>query len=365
MPFDLPLENIVEVTLIGTGGGYGESIVIHLGNNEWVVVDSCQNPHTKESLPLLYLKKLGVDIKNHLRLIVCTHWHDDHLLGLTQLLELAENAEFCFTEATDRKKFLQLVELDYAKLSREASNSSTTEFGGCLELIRKRKNRIVLAKENTTLYATTLSPGVRSEVIALSPSDQTIINFSSEISSLITEFGESRKKIIIRTPNEKSIAIFLKLGVHRAILGSDLELTTNPNEGWINVLDNNKVIDGRSSLFKISHHGSENGYHPRIWNELLEDNPIAKLTPWNKNTRLPTAEMLQVYSSHTDKLYMTAPIVSLKPKKRDRSIEKIIQSLRCKVHEVKYEQGIVQSRNFLDVRADWSVEILEGALKVN
>ena len=336
-----------------------------MGNNEWVIVDSCQNPNTKESLPLLYLKKIGVDVERNVKLVICTHWHDDHLLGLTQLLEAAKNSNFCFTEATDRKKFLQLVELDYAKLSKEASNSSTAEFGKCLEIINKRKSRIVLAKENTILYGLNISSGIRSEVIALSPSDQTILNFNTEISSLITEFGESRKKIIIRTPNEKSIAIFLKLGVHRAILGSDLEVSASPNEGWINVLDNNIVIDRKSSLFKISHHGSENGYHVRIWNELLEDNPVSKLTPWNKNNRLPTAEMLQLYSNHTDKLYMTAPIVSLKPKKREKSIEKIIKSLKCKIHEVKYSQGIIQCRNDLNKNTEWVVEIIEGALKIS
>jgi len=365
MPFNLPKSNITEITLIGTGGGYGESIVIHLGNNEWVIVDSCQNPNTKESLPLLYLNKIGVNVEKDVKLVICTHWHDDHLLGLSQLLQVAKNANFCFTEATDRKKFLQLVGLDYAKLSREPSNSSTTEFSKCLEIINERHNRIVLAIENKTLFGADISPNIRSEVIALSPSDQTILNFNAEISSLITEFGESRKKIIIRTPNEKSIAIFLKLGVHRAILGSDLEVSSDPNEGWTNVLDNSIVIDRKSSLFKISHHGSENGYHLRIWNELLEDNPVSKLTPWNKNNRLPTAEMLQLYSNHTDKLYMTAPIVSLKPKKRDKSIEKIITSLNCKIHEVKYAQGIIQCRNDLQANTEWVVETLEGALKVN
>ncbi len=56
MPFNIPNFNIAEITLIGTGGGYGESIVVHVGNNEWIVVDSCQDPFTKDSLPLLFLK---------------------------------------------------------------------------------------------------------------------------------------------------------------------------------------------------------------------------------------------------------------------------------------------------------------------
>ena len=33
--------NLFRVSLIGTGGGYGESVVVQLGMNNWMVVDSC------------------------------------------------------------------------------------------------------------------------------------------------------------------------------------------------------------------------------------------------------------------------------------------------------------------------------------
>jgi len=47
MKLDLPAFNIAEVTLLGTGGGYGESIVLHIGDNEWILVDSypLHQPH--------------------------------------------------------------------------------------------------------------------------------------------------------------------------------------------------------------------------------------------------------------------------------------------------------------------------------
>lgn len=54
-----PENGVAEVTLIGGPHGYGESVVIHLGNGEWIVVDSCVDPSTKECLPLLYLNKMG------------------------------------------------------------------------------------------------------------------------------------------------------------------------------------------------------------------------------------------------------------------------------------------------------------------
>ncbi len=83
---DLPASHIAEVSLIGTGGGYGESSVIHVGNNEWIVIDSCINPNTFQCLPLEYLRKIGVDVKTQVKSIVCTHWHNDHIQGMSQLV---------------------------------------------------------------------------------------------------------------------------------------------------------------------------------------------------------------------------------------------------------------------------------------
>lgn len=365
MNLDSPSDNIAEITIIGTGGGYGESIVIHLGERQWMVVDSCINPFTKNSLPLEYLEGLGVDLKSEVKLVLCTHWHDDHLLGLSQLLKACSSAKFCWTEVTDKTKFLQFVSLDYQKLTRQASNSSTFEFAECLKHAKDLGNGIKLAKENTVLYGINFSSGFRSEVISLSPSDKTILNFHSEISELITEFGTSSKKIVAHSPNSKSIALYFKLGHHRAILGADLEVGEDEMEGWQNILDNNTVIDQKASLFKIPHHGSQNGYHKAVWDKLLSDRPVSGLTPWNKNNKLPNSEMLKIYKEHTDRLYMTRPTVSNKGKKRDRNIEKMIAKMNFNLVEVKYSQGIIRNRiDLTDSAAVWETELHENAIQI-
>ena len=367
MDFDLPTDNIGEVTLIGTGGGYGESIVAHLGNNNWITIDSCIDPKTKKSLSLQYLESLGINIKTDLKMIVATHWHDDHILGISQLLSAGENAIFCMARPNDLKKFLRLVGLDHTKLEIQVSNSSTVEFSKCLEIMEKRnpgmrKN----AEADKTLLSLALEDNIRSEVISLSPSDFTMQAFDKEISTLITEYGPSSKKIINKTPNEKSVVILLKMGVHRALLGADLEVKKNNNEGWLHILDKSQVIDKKSTLFKISHHGSSNAYHERIWVELLEKNSLSKLTPWNKNKKLPEPEMLKKYVNHTNFLYMTSRISTDKPKSRDRSIEKAIKKLGIKIKEVKFSAGMVRCRiNIKDEKDTWHTSLFENAFHVN
>jgi glyoxylase-like metal-dependent hydrolase (beta-lactamase superfamily II) len=132
--FDKPQSTIAELTVIGSGG-YGESCVIHLGNDEWIVVDSCYDPKLGNCLPLLYLKEIGVDVKNSVKAVVCTHWHDDHIKGISQLYAEAENSIFCIADVIDLKKFLRLVRLDFTKYKgKTISNASTVEFNKCVDI---------------------------------------------------------------------------------------------------------------------------------------------------------------------------------------------------------------------------------------
>jgi glyoxylase-like metal-dependent hydrolase (beta-lactamase superfamily II) len=110
-----PKPNVAEVTILGTGGGYGESIIIHIGNNKWVIVDSCIDPHTRKNLPLNYLSSIGVNYRENVILIVCTHWHDDHIRGISHILSECLNSTFCMSNQTDKEKFSLFIQMDKVK----------------------------------------------------------------------------------------------------------------------------------------------------------------------------------------------------------------------------------------------------------
>jgi hypothetical protein len=46
----------IEITLLGPG--YGESIIIHIGNNQWVIIDSCIDSADNSCAPLSYLQSI-------------------------------------------------------------------------------------------------------------------------------------------------------------------------------------------------------------------------------------------------------------------------------------------------------------------
>jgi hypothetical protein len=346
-----------EVTLLGAGS-YGESIVCHIGDNNWIIIDSCVNPEKKDvPLPLEYLNAIGVSPLN-ISLIICSHWHDDHIRGLSKILEAADNSEFCISRAHDKEKFLRFLGMDSGK----PLNSSTREFTNCLKIIGKRTGAFIDALENRHIMKNKFS-----ELICLSPSDYTTQKFDNEIAELLATYLPPNKKIPYGSPNSKSIVLFAKLGNHRAIFGADLETADNENEGWRRVVKNKISIDEKSSLFKISHHGSITGYHEDIWNVLLLDNPVAKITPWKLGDKsLPEEEMIKKYLTHTDRLYLTKSILSNKQKVRDGQLEKLIKQHKPNLREIKYKLGIIRSRiNMNDPNSDWHVENILDAEQIN
>ena len=170
---NIPDADQFEITLIGTGGGYGETIIIHIGRNQWVIVDSCKDPNTGIVLALDYLNAIGVKLKTQVKLVVCTHWDDDHIRGLGSVLRDCENAKFCISSVSDRKKFLQLVSLDFEKLDKVGSVTSSKELMECLNLVELRDSVILKASQDKMLLSTAL--GQESiEIFALSPSDESI-----------------------------------------------------------------------------------------------------------------------------------------------------------------------------------------------
>ncbi len=368
--FSLPSQDEIEITLIGTGGGYGESVVLKINDCEWVIIDSCINPDTKFPLSIEYLSKIGVDYKTNVKFVICTHWHNDHILGISKTLELCENAEFCAPHVNNTKMFTYYVNMDYAKM-KKGSISSFNEFKDCMEIIKTRgdKNIVKRMRSDLVLHAKnmTLSSGevIKTELCSLSPSDAVIANFDHEISTLFSNFDLSKKTVVEKSANEKSSVIYLRYSEFTALLGADLEVSIAQNEGWKDIFNNSNLINGQSIIYKIPHHGSENGYDKKIYEKLISPHAISKMSPWNKSTKLPQPEMLKTYQTHSQNLYITSPVdISKKPKKRDKSTEKIIRLFTRKLSEVRFNQGIVRTRHSLIGDKKISVETHGSAFKI-
>lgn len=169
---DAPGPNQIEMTFLGPG--FGESTLIHVGDGVWITVDSCVDSSKQFSRALNYFEMIGVS-PTSLRIIVATHWHDDHIRGLSQVVEAAPGADFVCSAAIQTRDFYTLVASAHRTLT--ATPSGVAEMARILELIERRhtehgttQKTPIWAKENLLLFDSTVGSRVV-RLRALSPSD--------------------------------------------------------------------------------------------------------------------------------------------------------------------------------------------------
>jgi beta-lactamase superfamily II metal-dependent hydrolase len=104
---DPPKANELEISLFGPG--IGECAVVHLCDDEWMIVDSCRSIQSGNSVALDYLSSLGVDISTRVKHVVISHWHDDHIDGMAGIVREAVAAKVTCSGALHCSDFLALL----------------------------------------------------------------------------------------------------------------------------------------------------------------------------------------------------------------------------------------------------------------
>ena len=308
-----PAPDEFEVSIIGPGKG--ECVIIHLGDNEWCIVDSCIPRGESEPVALEYLNSFKNNAVAGIKLVIATHWHDDHIRGLSSILKNSPHAHFYCSMALDHENFFQLTATAAMGIQ---GNSGVDEFGAILGIIDKTAATKQAKRLASPKYAIAnrilldLPKNGRSfpvSIRALSPSDGSVKLALKDIASLIPVPGQAQRRVTPRSPNHASIVLWIQAGPATTLLGADLEHTPNAGEGWIAVVDCHKGGANKipAELFKVAHHGSKNGEYSDIWAHMLRMNPIAVVTPFNGgSTPLPTKADLDRLKTRTNRLYCTS-----------------------------------------------------------
>jgi hypothetical protein len=360
-----PKDDEIELSIFGPGRG--ECIVLHLGFNEWCMIDSCIDPATSLPIGAKYLSSLGEGTLAGVRLVLATHWHDDHIRGLSAALNQFPNATFACSNALRSEEFLKLVGLELDSLQ---GNSGVDEFGHVYKVLlernrQSRPRRLVSpgwAIENRCLLQLPVS-GQRAfpaSLIALSPSDGVVRQAYQQIAKLIPKPGEPQRRIINQSPNSTSVALWVQIGERRVLLGADLEQTQHHGEGWFGVLDSFQQ-NAKASIIKVPHHGSSNADCPEVWQSLLETEPLAVLTPFSSGRALPQKKDIDRLKERTQSVYCTAP-PPVKLPKREKVVEKMLRDRKRKA--VSGTLGHIRVRwSVTDKSAGPQIELFEGAYK--
>lgn len=368
-----PSNDELEVTTIGVGGFEGESIVIHFGNGKWGVVDSCKSKDG-QNLPLLYLKTLKIPLTD-VAIVVCTHWHSDHINGLHEVIKECPNAQFYYPTVGQKNNLLKyLIQGDKA----QGKSSVWNEFLDCLKIAGKQRtnygslDRIVYDQGNGT------------QLIALSPSDKMLDEMHKVLAKYDAKDSDLTKiNEMVITPNMCSTALILSTPDTCILLGADLEANRNKSrdiracvgdcnarweKGWCNVNKKSATFPTKhSTYFKLPHHSSKTGYCEEIWSSHISKPNVSVSTVFvnNAGIKLPQKDMLVLYHGLSSEMYLT----STGPKKKDKSGKgksKLDQNKSDKLKSLAVmneEKGIICSRK--KPGTAWVTTLLGTAVPVN
>ncbi|MYA41178.1 MAG: hypothetical protein F4Z31_05445 [Gemmatimonadetes bacterium] len=288
-----PRPDEIELSLLGPG--YGESVVVHMGGGEWMVVDSCAG-RDGEPAALNYLDRIGVDSRSAVKMIVATHWHDDHTRGMSKIVDRCESARFCCAAALRDKELLAAVDGLGGKTGFRMS-SGAREIHAIFSHLAERRTQPIWAAASRRVFQ---SGGCA--VWALSPGDETLGRFLLSVGSLISTQEISPRRVSPPSPNDLSVVLWVECKGAVALLGADLE-----RNGWLAIVGEQTRPEGRASVFKVPHHGSATADVPEVWHRMLEPDPMAILTPWRRGDKaLPTPEDVARLLSRTTTAYASA-----------------------------------------------------------
>ena len=339
-----PCADEVEVTLLGPG--FGESVVVHVGDDRWVIVDSCISA-ARQPQALDYLRSLGVDPEPAVSLIVATHWHDDHIRGMAKLVDACPAAAFSCAAALRQDEFLSAIHA----LNRRgvfAGTSGVRELQAVFGSLAERGRAPHFAIADRRLLATGTC-----EIWSLSPHNAEFVRFLRSIGTLFPREGQTNFRVPDVSPNHVAVVLWVQVHDVAILLGADLERT-----GWVQILDSPGRNQTGATAFKVPHHGAASAYEPRVWRELLDPDPVAVLTPWRRGGRaLPTPEDIRCLLGETDKAFVTSRVGrTARPRRRDRAIERSIREAKVRLRSIVPQRSGIRLRRSIRGGAAWSLE---------
>lgn len=359
----LPDADQVEVTIFGPG--YGECCLIHVGDGQWVIIDSCISSESNEPAALEYLRSLGVDVTHNVKLIIASHWHDDHIRGLAKLVGECTDAQFCCSAALGKDEFLARI-IPYVERHRLSSHRMRSGVSEIYEVLRRGKNvkNAVADKRLLMLPPTRASAGANCEVWALSPSDKQFQKFLGEIGDLIPQLDSVKARVPDQSPNYLSVVIWISVGDINILFGGDLEETGDKDLGWSVIVSSKERPQGKATVFKVPHHGSQNAHKDEVWDNMLIAQPFAVLAPYNRGTKLPTRNDVARILARTDQAYSTSTgrITRKSEKRRSPAVQKQIDLKARHFGRALETTGAVCVRNGGAANHDkWTVTLIADA----
>lgn len=346
-----PSVDQIEITVFGPG--FGEAIAIHVGANNWFLVDSCIDPDTDLPASHTYLQQIGVQ-PEHVKAIVASHWHDDHVKGISVLSTIYPDADFLISGVFNNAEALAFL----SAYNEEAAPGLARGTNELYKVISQRAKYFPILQRTSVLEINANGRNVK--VSALSPVPgahaQSVAHFAQYLPSKTG--GSPINHAPELKPNLEAVALHIDFDGDAALLGSDLE--DDSHCGWTAVVtDQWCVARPKGSAYKVAHHGSKTGEHPQIWATLLSKKPVVCVTPFNLgNVKLPTDDDKDRIKNKADEAFISSG--ATRRPEMDSAIQKRLGDICDKLARVNSGFGVIRLRKKVN-DPSWTVELFGNA----
>ncbi len=347
-----PAPDELELTVFGPGKG--EAIAVHYGDGQWFVVDSCVRPDNGRPAVLHYFQDIGVS-PDAVKAVLASHWHDDHIKGISQVADACKNAEIFVSGIFSDEEATTVVSA-YGGGGKVPSKltSGTRELYALFD----RHNPVPIYQRMTLIEPVIQNRTVR--ISAFSPTHQAQRQWHHRILSYIPKAPDEGEGVgISHAPEIKSnltaVVVHIDLGDDALLLGADME---RHRLGWRAILNLQWCLDRtKASVFKVAHHGGKSGHHDRIWTDLLRAPAVAALTPFS-SSRLPSPDDRARIKRLASNAYLTST-ASTRPKIESTEL-KTMERKATGIAKADAGFGAVRLRRKIGTKA-WAAQLFEGA----
>lgn len=302
----------------------------------------------------------GVDADAAVRLVIVTHWHDDHIRGVARVVEACRHAELVCPAAFRSEEFLALAAA-YAD-GAMMRQTGILEMAETLAILGERRTTVRLATENKLLLRHN-----GCELWALSPSDASTVTAMLHLDERMPRPMRSKTALSPPSPNHLSIALLFVLGKTAVLLGGDVVRFDDLERGWLRIVElYAKYGHPISDVVKVPHHGSAGADCDEMWDDLLCKQPVAALTAFCRGAvALPTDEDIKRICERSADAYATSPPSRRKPARRESAVEKSVAGLlrnrRLRLPNI----GRVTLRSTSDQPTKWTAQLAGPAYRMN
>lgn len=342
------------------GPGYGESVVVHLGQGEWLVVDSCVDTADpqKPVAPLRYLQQLGVRVERAVKFIVTSHWDDDHVKGIADIVEACTDARFVCSHVFPSEKFSCFAQaMSIGSAATDGGN--VKNMRRVLELLYARGKPIYRAGPARTLHP---NPKIQS----WSPSDKDETEFLKHVAQMHPRAGQGMRKAFLGSGNLTSVVLSIDWPESSVLLAADMESSSDNLRGWNAVVSEAQRIGWTpGALVKIPHHGSSTGHDERMWQILLSPEPISVVAPFGRGPiagRPPKSSDVTRIRNKSGAMFLTARHSKPKSSKLDVAVKRSLREGMIALTSQSSPIGIVRHRK--QIGGQWGHELFGAATRV-